>query len=167
MIALGIAAVVWPYLSNVAVNLLVGCMLLLSGIVGLIGSLTIHNTDPFFSALLLSLLSIVAGAFLLFNPHAGEISLTLVIAIIFIFQAAFETLFAIAVRPSSGWIPMLSSAIVSMAVALTTSIEPPFISVFMIGLLIAGNFATTGLAYISIWRALKAPAGMAATTVAR
>src|SRR5579871_6444267 len=67
MVVLGVAAVVFPLVSTVVVELLVGWVLLLSGAVMLWGSFSIHGTGPFFAALLTSLLSVAAGVFMLFN----------------------------------------------------------------------------------------------------
>ena len=55
--------------------LLVGWVLLISGALTFFGSFSIHGTGPFFGALLLSLLSLAAGVFLLFNPLAGAVAL--------------------------------------------------------------------------------------------
>ena len=79
MVILGVAAILFPIFSTLVAALLVGWVFLISGIFLLVGSVSIHGTGPFFGALLLSLLSIAAGVFLLFNPLAGEIALTLLL----------------------------------------------------------------------------------------
>src|SRR5436305_12247969 len=94
MVIVGIAAIVFPIVSTLVAALLVGWVFLISGVFLFVGSFSIHGTGPFFGALLLSLLSIAAGVFLLFNPLAGEIALTLMVGIIFIIQGAFEIFFA-------------------------------------------------------------------------
>jgi len=86
MLVLGIAAVVFPLLSTIVAELLVGWILLLSGALTLWGSFSIHGTGPFFGALLVSLLSIAAGVFLLFNPLAGVLALTLMLGVIFMVE---------------------------------------------------------------------------------
>jgi len=157
MVALGIAAIIWPTFSTLVATLFVGWMLLVSGIAALFGSFTIHGTGPFFGALLLALLSIAAGIFLLFNPRAGEVALTLMVGMIFVLQGAFETRLAFDLRPFPGWVPMLVSAIISIVMALLIAAGLPGISPFTLGILLGVNFISTGFGYISIARALKGP----------
>lgn len=155
MVALGIAAIVWPALSTLVATLFVGWMLLVSGVMALLGSFTIHGTGPFFGSLLLALLSIAAGVFLLFNPLAGEAALTLMVAVIFMLQGAFEMMLAFDVRPFRGWIAMLASAIISIVMALLIAAAWPGISLIVLGILLGVNFISTGLGYLSIAHALK------------
>lgn len=157
-IVLGVAAIVWPTISTLVATLFVGWMLLAFGIVALFGSFTIHGTGPFFGALLLALLSIAAGVFLVFNPRAGEEALTLMMAVIFTFQGAFEMLLAFEVRPFGGWVAMLISGILSVALALIIVATWPAISLFMLGLLLGVDFVTTGIGYVAVARALRLPA---------
>jgi uncharacterized membrane protein HdeD (DUF308 family) len=155
MVVIGIAAIIWPAISTLVATLFIGWMMLLSGVVVLLGSFTIHGTGPFFGAFLLALLSIAVGVFLLFNPQAGAMALTLTVAVVFLFQGAFETMLALEVRPFSSWVWMLISAIVSVAVALLIVAAWPAISVFLLGILLGVNFITTGCGYMSVAHTLK------------
>jgi uncharacterized membrane protein HdeD (DUF308 family) len=155
MVVLGIAAIVFPMASTLVAALLVGWVLLIFGCITLVGSFSIHGTGPFFGALLLALLSIAAGVFLLFNPLAGAIALTLWVGIIFMFQGAFEVFFAFEIYPHPGWAGMLISGIASAAVAVLIVAGWPGISVILLGILLGVNFITTGVGYIFVSRALK------------
>jgi uncharacterized membrane protein HdeD (DUF308 family) len=100
MVVVGAAAIVFPIISTLVAALLVGWVFLITGLFMFMGSFSIHGTGPFFGALLLSLLSIAAGVFLLFNPLAGAVALTLMVGVVFIFQGAFELFFAFEMRPA-------------------------------------------------------------------
>jgi uncharacterized membrane protein HdeD (DUF308 family) len=154
-IVLGIAALAWPAFSTLVATLFVGWMLLGLGILALVGSFAIHGTGPFFGAFLLALLAIAAGLFLLLNPKSGELALTLMMAGIFIFQGAFEMMFALDLRPHAGWLAMLLSAIVTIVVAFLIVAAWPGISLVLLGVLVGVNFITTGTGYLAISRALK------------
>ena len=156
MVIVGIAAIVFPMISTLVAALLVGWVFLISGIFLLVGSFSIHGTGPFFGALLLSLLSIAAGVFLLFNPLAGAIALTLTVGIIFIIQGAFEIFFAFETRPHTGWVGMLISGIASIVMAILIAAGWPAISVIVLGILLGVNLLTTGFGYIFVSRSLKA-----------
>jgi uncharacterized membrane protein HdeD (DUF308 family) len=155
MVMLGIAAVAFPLASTLVATLLVGWVLLISGGLTFFGSFSIHRTGPFFGALLLSLLSIAAGVFLLFNPLAGAVALTLLLGVIFAFQGAFEIFFAIEMRPHTGWVGMLISGIASVVMSVLIAAGWPAVSVIVLGILLGVNFFSTGLAYIFVSRALK------------
>jgi uncharacterized membrane protein HdeD (DUF308 family) len=155
MLVVGIAAVIFPIFSTLVVALLVGWTLLITGGITLVGSFSIHGTGPFFAALLLSLLSIAAGVFLLFNPLAGAIALTLLVAVIFSLQGAFEIALAFEMRPIAGWAGMLASGICSVLVALLIAAGWPAISAVVLGLLLGVNFISSGIGYIYISSASK------------
>ena len=154
MTVLGIVAIVFPIISTLVAALFVGWIFLVSGGFMFVGSFSIHGTGPFFGALLLSLLSLAAGVFLIFNPLAGEVALTLVVGVIFIFQGAFEIFFAFETRPHGGWVGMLISGLASVVLAVLIAAGWPTISLVALGILLGVNLITTGLGYIFISRSL-------------
>ena len=153
---LGAVALVFPMLSTLVAALFVGWIFLISGGFMFAGSFSIHGTGPFFGALLLSLLSLAAGVFLLFNPLAGAIALTLILGVIFVFQGAFEIFFAFETRPHRGWVGMLISGLASVALAVLIAAGWPAISLVALGILLGVNLLSTGLAYIFVSRSLSA-----------
>ncbi len=155
MAALGIAAIAFPMFSTLVAALLVGWAFLISGALTFVGAFSIHGTGPFFGALLLSLLSLAAGVFLLFNPLAGAVALTLLVGVIFVFQGAFELFFALEVRPHPGWVGMLISGVASVFLAIVIAIGWPEISAITLGILLGVNFLSTGIGYIVVSRAMK------------
>ena len=155
MAALGIAAIAFPAVSTLAATLFVGWVFLISGTLMLAGSFSIHGTGPFFGALLLSLLSVAAGIFLLFNPSAGAVALTLLVGVLFMFQSAFELTLAFAIRPMPGWVGMLISGIASLVLAIVIAAGWPAISGMALGILFGVNFLSTGIGYIFVSRSVK------------
>jgi uncharacterized membrane protein HdeD (DUF308 family) len=148
-------ALVFPMISTLVAALFVGWIFLISGGFMFFGSFSIHGTGPFFGALLLSLLSIAAGVFLIFNPLAGAVALTLVVGVIFIFQGAFEIFFAFETRPHEGWGGMLISGLASVVLAVLIAAGWPGISLVALGILLGVNLLTTGLGYVFISRSLR------------
>ena len=63
------------------------------------------------AALLFSLLSIAAGAFIIARPQLGELAITISLGALFMVQGAFEIALAFAVRPARPWVWMLLSAL--------------------------------------------------------
>ncbi len=153
---LGLAAIAFPMISTLVATLLAGWTLLISGILLLIASFSIHGTGPFFGALLSSLISIAAGVFLLFSPLAGAVALTLVLGLIFMIQGAFELYFAFEMRPHAGWASMLISGLASVFMAVLIAAGWPAVSAIVLGILLGVNFLSTGIGYIVVSRSLKA-----------
>ena len=148
MSLVGIIAIIFPIVSTIAAALFVGWMLLLAGIFLFVGSFTIHGTGPFFGALLMALLMIAAGVFLLFNPLAGALALTILLGVLFLVQGAFELALAFEMRPHRAWIWMLLSGLASILLAIVIAAGLPAISLIALGILLGINFLTTGLGYL-------------------
>lgn len=144
----GIVAIVFPVVSTLATALFVGWMLLLAGIFLFVGSFTIHGTGPFFGALLIALLTLAAGVFLLFNPLAGAVALTVILGVVFLIQGAFELTLAFEMRPHRAWVWMLLSGLASVVLGLIIAFGLPAISLIALGIVIGINFLSTGLGYI-------------------
>lgn len=155
LVVLGFAAIVFPMISTLVTTLMVGWALLISGGFMLVGLFSIHGTGPFFGAALFSLLSIAAGIFLLFNPLAGAVALTLLLGVIFVVHGAFEISFGFEMRPHVGWMVMLASGIISILMALLIAASWPGISSILLGILLGINFLSSGFGYIFISRTLK------------
>ena len=155
LLVLGVAAIVFPMISTLVATLLVGWVLLIAGGFGLLGSFSIRGTGPFFGALLLALLTLAAGLFLLFNPLAGAVALTLMLGVIFVLQGASEIVFAVEMRPHGAWVGMLLSGIASLAVAALIAAGWPGISAIALGILLGVNFVSSGLGYIFVSRMLR------------
>jgi uncharacterized membrane protein HdeD (DUF308 family) len=155
MAFLGIAAIAFPFIATIVAALLVGWVFLFAGIFMFLGAFSIHGTGPFFGALLFGLISIAAGVFLLFNPLGGAVTLTLVIGILFMFQGAFELIFAFEVRPHTGWIGMVVSALASIILAVLIMAGWPAVSSIVLGILLGVNFLTTGIGYVALSQMMK------------
>lgn len=153
MIVLGGVALVYPMVSTLAVTLFVGGLFLVFGVISLGVSFSMVGAGPFFGSLLYALVSIGAGVFLLFNPAAGAIALTLVMGVLFLMQGAYEAVFAFEVRPARGWSALLVSALASALLAIVIIGGWPQISGIVLGILFGVNFITSGIALVLISRA--------------
>ena len=78
---LGIAAVLIPPVATLAVAILIGWILLASGVVGLVSTFRMRGAPGFGWSLLSALVAIVAGVLLLARPLSGALSLTVVLTV--------------------------------------------------------------------------------------
>src|SRR5689334_20207659 len=87
---LGVAAVIWPQISTLAVDAYVGWIFLFSGVAGLAMIFVAPNAAGFFWSLLTGALSLFVGVLLLWHPIQGIVSLTLVLVAFFIAEGLFQ-----------------------------------------------------------------------------
>lgn len=92
---------------------------------------------------------------MLFNPPAGVLALTLMLAVVFMVDGAFEIVFAFELRPYSGWGWMLASGMASVLASVLIAAGWPQVSAVLLGLLLGLNFISSGLAYVTLANALK------------
>src|SRR5690606_388204 len=109
---------------------------------------------------LVGLLELGIGLYLLMNPAAGIVTLTILLAALFLVEGAVQLSFAFEMRAQQSWIWMLFSGLVSIAVGLIIAAGLPGISLFALGLVVGINFLSTGIAFILLSQSLpeaKAP----------
>jgi len=92
---LGILAIVVPPIATIAVEVLIGWLLLMSGIVGLIATLRMRSAPGFWWSLLSAVLGIAAGIVLLRWPLSGALSLTLILTVFLTLEGMISILYAL------------------------------------------------------------------------
>src|ERR1700722_7574301 len=75
LVFLGTLAIILSLIARIAVTVLVGWFLLLSGVVGLISTLRTRHAPGFWWSMLSAIIGIVAGGLLLAWPLHGTVSL--------------------------------------------------------------------------------------------
>src|SRR5215471_10935843 len=98
MMVLGVLAIIWPQISTLAVDIYVGWIFLLSGLVGLVIMFLAPDVPAFLWSLLTAALSLFVGVLLLWHPVEGAASLTLVLVAFFIVEGIFQIAAAIRYR---------------------------------------------------------------------
>jgi uncharacterized membrane protein HdeD (DUF308 family) len=148
MTLLGIAAVIWPQISSVAVDLYVGWFLLFSGVVGLAMMFFAPSVGGFLWSLLTGALALFAGILLVWHPVEGVVSLTLVLVAFFIAEGVFQIAAAFGYRaafPESwGW--MVFSGIADLVLAGVIIAGWPGSAGWALGLIVGVNLITSGVA---------------------
>lgn len=152
MMALGAVAIIWPQISTLAVDIYVGWILLLSGLVGLVTMFLAPDVPAFLWSLLTAALSLFVGLILLWHPVEGAVSLTLVLIAFFIVEGVFQIAVAIRYRdafPDSwGWMVMSGAADLLLAAVIISGW--PGAASWALGLIVGVNLITSGLAITMI-----------------
>lgn len=152
MTILGVLAVIWPQISTVAVDVYVGWLFLLSGVVGLVTMFFAPAVSAFFWSLFTAGLSLFVGILLLWHPIEGAVSLTLVLVAFFIAEGVFQIAVSLSHReafPDSwGW--MLASGIADLILAALIISGWPGTAGWALGLIVGVNLITSGIAIIMV-----------------
>lgn len=100
---LGVAAVVFPFVSTIAVKVFLGWLFLIGGIIQIVHAFSTRAWSEFFLDLLIEVLYLVAGGWLAFLSLTGITTLTLFLAFIFILEGVLEGGVSFRIRPYAGW----------------------------------------------------------------
>jgi uncharacterized membrane protein HdeD (DUF308 family) len=150
MIVLGVLAICAPVAATFAVDIYVGWLLLISGVMGLIAIVSTHHVHAFLWSLITAALSVVIGVLLILKPVQGAISLTAVLTAFFIAEGIFQTAVAIASRRvmAGTWVWMLMSGIADLVLAAIIIDGWPGTAIWALGLLVGVNLLTSGWAIV-------------------
>ena len=152
LVVLGLGAIVIPPIATLAIELLLGWLFLISGIVGLISTFWMRQAPGFWWSLVSAILAIVVGIVLLLWPLTGVLSLTLVLIAFFVIEGVASIMFALEhKRELSGrWEWMLASGIIDLILAAIIIAGLPGTAAWAIGLLVGINMVFGGSALIAM-----------------
>ena len=152
LVVLGAAAVIIPPIATLAVEIFLGWLFLVSGVVGLVMTFLMRQAPGFWWSLFSAVLAIAVGVALIGWPAGGVVSLTLLLIVFFIMEGVATIMYALDhKRELSGrWWFMLASGIVDLALAAIIYAGLPGTAAWAIGLLVGINMLFGGAALIAI-----------------
>jgi uncharacterized membrane protein HdeD (DUF308 family) len=165
LLILGLLAIIVPPIATLAVEILIGWILLASGVVGLISTFRMRGAPGFGWSLISALIGIAAGVILLVWPLSGVVSLTLVLSIFLLFEGIASIMLALGHRRefSGRWAMLLFSGIIDIILAAIIFAGLPGTAAWAIGLLVGINLVVGGCALISMALHARASTPAAAT----
>jgi uncharacterized membrane protein HdeD (DUF308 family) len=160
LLVLGTLAIIVPALASLAATLVLGWILLLSGIVGLIATIRARHAPGVRWSLISALVGVVAGALLLGWPLRGMFSLTAVLIAFLILEGVASILYAFehGRGPSRRWGWMLASGILDLVLGGILLAGLPGSAVWALGIIIGINMIFGGWALIAMALAARANA---------
>jgi uncharacterized membrane protein HdeD (DUF308 family) len=144
MIVLGFAAIAFPFIATLTIELLVGWIIAISGFIGIVHFIKASKWKGFQLSLLGSLLSLGVGVVLLIYPFTGILSLTLLIAAFFLAGGTFRIVLALRIRPLDHWIWLLISGILALLLGAVVLFQWPEIATWFIGMLVGIDLIFSG-----------------------
>lgn len=150
MIILGILAIAAPPVATLVVDLYIGWLFLISGVVGLVAMFSVRDIPAFLWTLVTAALSLALGVLLIWKPAAGALSLTVLLTAFFIAEGVFQTVTSIAYREvmADSWSWLLVSGLSDLALAAIIIVGWPMSVAWAIGVIVGVNLLTSGWAIV-------------------
>ena len=158
MLVCGILAIALPLASSIGFVFVIGWLILLVGVWHLIFAFHSHSFGGVLWQLLLAIVYGFASIYMLMHPWLGLVTLTLVLAIFLLIEAALETAlyFAIRRRTKAGWV--LFDAVITLALAIFIWAQWPSSSTWVLGMLVGVSLIFSGISRLSLAAAMRRPA---------
>jgi uncharacterized membrane protein HdeD (DUF308 family) len=156
MLICGFLAITVPLASGIGVAIVIGWLLLISGVWHLLfGFRSGSGIGGFLWQLLLAIVYGAAGLMILLYPLAGLAWLTLVLATFLLIEAALEFVlyFNIRRRVNAAWV--LVDAVITLLLGILIWARWPFSSVWAIGTLIGVSLIFSGISRLMLSSALS------------
>jgi uncharacterized membrane protein HdeD (DUF308 family) len=146
MMIAGLVALVFPLFSSVAVVVMLGWLLIISGILQGISLIGASNVPHFWLQLISVGLSFVIGLLFLNNPGGGLAALTLLLIVFFIVGGMARIVFALTIRPLTDWGWVLASGVIGVLLGIYLFASLPLTATWLLGLLFGIQLLTEGAA---------------------
>lgn len=164
-ILLGIVALVYPFASTIAAELLFGAVLATVGAIQIFSTFVSRRSGNRVWSFLFGIAALVAGGLLLLYPLQGALTLTIVLASFLLAGGAFEVISAWYLRPANlhfvglppaiGWGWLAASGALSIILGVVLLIGLPVTAVWALGLFLGIDLIFLGFCEIAFARALQ------------
>jgi uncharacterized membrane protein HdeD (DUF308 family) len=153
-IALGVIAILMPVAAALAIDVLVGWLLIFGGAAQTVHAFRVRPWHGSLLAMLWGLINLAAGAMLLLNPPSGVYALTVVLSALLLAEGVAKLLLGFRVRPHGSSGAFLLSGGLGIALGLMLWLGLPGTADWAIGTLVGLNMIFGGFATLHVVRKL-------------
>jgi uncharacterized membrane protein HdeD (DUF308 family) len=146
LVVAGVLAVIYPVVSSVAVIVLLGWLLIISGVVQGISLIGAGHVPHFWLQLISVILALLVGFLLVRDPAQGLLTVTLLLIVFFMIEGISKVVFALTIRPFPNWGWVLASGLVGMLLSAILWASLPVTALWLIGLLLGLQLISVGAA---------------------
>lgn len=151
----GVLALFNPFAATLAATLMAGWAFAILGVIQLVQAFQVRGWGGFVWSLLFGVLTLVVGISLIFNPLAGMVSLTLLVAVMFLIMGAIKLMYGFSLRPVSGWGWVLASGILSLALGIMILADFPYSATAVLGILLGIELLSNGVLFLLVALGLR------------
>jgi uncharacterized membrane protein HdeD (DUF308 family) len=151
LIVAGAFAIIYPVISSVAVVVLLGWLLIISGVLQGLSLIGARHVPHFWLQLISLILAVLIGFLFLRDPEQGLLTVTLLLIVYFMIEGLSKVVFALTIRPFPNWAWVLASGITGIVLSLILWANLPVTAVWLVGLLLGIQLISVGsaLAYLA------------------
>ncbi len=153
-LALGVLGLAWVGLVTLASIIFFAWLLVFSGVLHLVRAFRTHGWEGVALHLLIGLLQGAVGVLILMRPAAGAVSVTLLLAVLFIVSGLFRLVFASMTR-LHGWGWQVLSGLVALVLGLLIAAGWPASALWVIGTFISLDLVFGGWSFIMLAAAVR------------
>jgi uncharacterized membrane protein HdeD (DUF308 family) len=146
----GCAAIAFPHLSTITAKIALGWIFIVSGAVAILHAFSAGEWRALFWSLLIGILYAAVGAYLAFLPLTGILTLTLLVAALFLAEGVLEVVMAFRVRPHRGWGWVLLSGLVAIAAGALIALQLPSSATWVLGVLVGIKMIFAGWGFMAL-----------------
>ena len=146
LIAAGFLAIIYPVLSSEAVVVLLGWLLIISGVVQGLSLIGAGQVPHFWLQLISVILAVLIGCLFLRDPAQGLVTIALLLIVFFMIEGISKVVFALTIRPFPNWGWVLASGLVGIALALILWANLPVTALWLVGVLLGLQLISVGAA---------------------
>ena len=155
LVVLGMLAVGSPFLAAVAVNAVIAWLIVLAGVVHVILAFHAHRAGSLVWRLLVGLAYVLFGVYLIAHPALGVVSLTLLLASLFLVEGIFDVALFFQVRPMQGSSWVLVDGVITVLLGLMIYMQWPSSSGWAIGTLVGVSMIISGVTRVMLSLAVR------------
>ena len=157
MVLAGVLALIFPAFMSTGLLVLLGWLLILSGVVQLVSLIGATQVPYFWLQLITLALEMLVGYLLVTRPEAGLVAVTFLMLVLFLVVGIARVVFALMIRPMQDWLWVLASGLVAIVCALVLFGSLPQAATWLLGFLLGVELIAVGAAQgLMAWRVRKA-----------
>jgi uncharacterized membrane protein HdeD (DUF308 family) len=150
LIIIGSISVLFGLFSTIASVVIFGGILLAAGITEMIHAIRARKKQKVGLNILSSLVYLIAGALLLWNPLLGAISLTLVISAYLFAAGIMRIVTGVKRRKEPLWGWFIADGVINLLLGAIIALGWPFTGLWVIGLFVGIEMITHGIAWVAL-----------------
>lgn len=144
LVVIGILTLIVPMAAALAIELILGWLILLAGITQILHALRSKGSNRFWWEVGIAVLYCLIAFSLLINPMQGLITLTLLLSILFIAEGVFKIILASQLWPNSTWTWLLGSGLLAITLGVIILLNLSGNARWVLGMMVGINFVFAG-----------------------
>ena len=150
LIVLGIVAITAPTFTAEVFVIIIGGLLLVTGLVQFVGGLREKSWYNKLMPMVLGVITMLCGIAFLGRPWLGMAILTMILAVFFFVEGFWKIVASFSYRSSKGWLAMFASGALAIVLGLIICWQWPLSSLWAIGVLVGIDLLMTGASMVVI-----------------